>query len=307
MTSKLTIAAILVAAAIIFGYWYLHRGPKLAETDTIVLADFSNSTGDSVFDGSLREALAVSLGESPWLNIVSEEKVDEALRSLGRTTDDAVTPQIAPRVCQHAGAKAYVAGSISKDGNNFSVSLRALNCATGDSIAKGESEARSRDSVLHALGVAANELRTELGEGQDSLKKFSLSLERATTTSVEALKAYSQGRKLNREKGAIEAVPFFKKAIELDPKFALAHSNLAVGYYNLNQNALASDEIRQAFELGDRQTARDRLHITTLYYDLGTGDVQKAIASYKEWTQLYPRDDIAKGNLSSEFFIIGDY
>jgi tetratricopeptide (TPR) repeat protein len=307
MTSKLTIAAILVAAAIIFGYWYLHRGPKLAETDTIVLADFTNSTGDSVFDGSLREALAVNLRESPWLNIVSEEKVDEALRSLGRTADDAVTLQIAPNVCQRAGAKAYVAGSISKDGNNFSVSLRALNCATGDSIAKGESEARSRDSVLHALGVAANELRTELGERQESLKKFSLPLERATTTSLEALNAYSQGRKLNREKGAMEAVPFFKKAIELDPKFALAHSNLAVGYYNLNQNALASDEIRQAFELGDRQTARDRLHITTLYYDLGTGDVQKAIASYKEWTQLYPRDDIAKGNLSSEFFLIGDY
>src|SRR4029077_24868 len=170
-----------------------------------------------------------------------------------------------------------------------------------------ESEARSRDSVLHALGVAANELRSELGEGGESVKKFSLPLERATTTSVEALKAYSQGRKLNREKGAIEAVLFFKKAIELDPKFALAHSNLAVGYYNLNQNALASDEIRQAFELGDRQTARDRLHITTLYYDLGTGDVQKAIASYKEWTQLYPRDGIAKGNLSSEFFLIGDY
>ncbi|MFI5057639.1 MAG: tetratricopeptide repeat protein [Candidatus Acidiferrales bacterium] len=307
MRSKFTIAAVLAAAAVIFGYWYLHRGPKLAGTDTIVLADFSNSTGDAVFDASLREGLAVSLGESPWLNIVSDEKVDEALRSLGRTTDDSISPQIAPKVCQRTSAKAYVAGSISKDGNNFSVALRAVNCATGDGIAKGESEARSRDAVLHALGTAANELRAELGEGQDSLQKFSIPLERATTTSVEALKAYSQGRKLNREKGAIQAVPFFKKAIELDPRFALAHSNLAVGYYNLNQNALASDEIRQAFELGDRQTARDRLHITTLYYDLGTGDVQKAITSYKEWTQLYPRDDIANGNLSSEFFLIGKY
>lgn len=307
MRSKLTFAAILVVAISIFSYWYLHRGPKLADTDTIVLADFSNSTGDPVFDGSLREGLAVSLGESPWLNIVSEEKMDEALRSLGRTNDDSLTPETAAKVCQRAGAKAYVAGSISKDGTNFSVALRAMDCATDDSVAKGESEAGSKDTVLHALGIASDELRAELGETRDSLQKFSFPLDRATTSSVEALKAYGQGRKLTRQRGALEAVPFFKKAIELDPKFALAHSNLAVSYYNLSQNALASEEIRQAFELGDRQAGRDRLHITTLYYDLGTGDVQKAIASYKEWTQLYPRDDTAKGNLSSALFLVGNY
>jgi tetratricopeptide (TPR) repeat protein len=307
MRSKLAIAAILVAAALLFGYWYLHRGPKLADTDTIVLIDFSNSTGDTTFDGALQEALAVSLGESPWLNMVSAEKVDEAVRSLGRTTDDSVTPQIAPKVCERSGARAYVAGAIAKDVNNFSVALRAVNCATSESIAKADSEAGSKDTVLHALGIAANKLRANLGETRESIQKFSMPLERATTSSVDALKAYSQGRKLSREKGALEAVAFLKKAVELDPKFALAHSNLAVAYYNLSQNALASEEIRQAFELGDRQTGRDRLHITTLYYDLGTGDVQKAIASYKEWTQLYPRDDIAKGNLSSELFLVGNY
>jgi tetratricopeptide (TPR) repeat protein len=307
MRSKLAFVLILAAAAAAAGYWYFHRGPKLAETDTIVLADFSNSTGDTVFDGSLREALAVSLGESPWLSLVSQEKVDEGLRFLGHSTGDPLTPELAPKVCQRAGAKVYLAGSISKESGNYVVTLRALRCDSGDSLAKAESEAGSRSAVLHALGLAASELRSELGEGQSSLQKFSLPLERAATDSLEALKAYSQGRKLTREKGAMEGVPSFKQAIELDPKFALAHSNLAVCYYNLNQTALAGEEIRQAFELGDRQTARDRLHITTLYYDLGTGDVQKAIASYKEWTQLYPRDDIARGNLSSEYFLIGQY
>jgi eukaryotic-like serine/threonine-protein kinase len=307
MRSKLTVVLILAAAAAAAGYWYFHRGPKLAETDTIVLADFSNSTGDTVFDGSLRDALAVSLGESPWLNLVSQEKVDEGLRFLGHSTGDPLTRELAPKVCERAGAKVYLVGDISKEGGNYVVTLRALRCDSGDSIAKAESEAGSRGGVLHALGLAALELRAELGEGQSSLQKFSLPLERAATDSLEALKAYSQGRKLTREKGAMEAVPSFKQALELDPKFALAHSNLAVSYYNLNQTALAGEEIRQAFELGDRQTARDRLHITTLYYDLGTGDVQKAIASYKEWTQLYPRDDIARGNLSSEYFLIGQY
>src|SRR5262249_40372769 len=139
------------------------------------------------------------------------------------------------------------------------------------------------------------------------IDRFDLPLERATTSSFEALKAFNEGRRLSREKGAIEAVPAFKRAIDLDPRFALAYSNLAVGYYNLNQNALASDRIRQAFELADRQTVRDRLHITTLYDDLGTGDVTRAIQSYREWVRLYPRDDIAKGNLSSEYFLIGDY
>ncbi len=161
--------------------------------------------------------------------------------------------------------------------------------------------------MVRALGMAAKDLRGKFGEDAASLQKFDLPLDRAATGSLDALKAFSEGRRLAREKGAIDAVPALRKAIESDSRFALAHSNLAVAHYNLNQNALAADHIRQAFELADRQTVRDRLHITTLYYDVATGDVQKAIASYKEWVRLYPRDDIAKGNLSSEYFLIGDY
>src|SRR5712692_1370307 len=307
MSRSLATPTVLALSALLTGCGYFHRGAKLAESDSIVLADFTNATGDGGFDGSLNEALAVSLGQSPWLNIISPEKVDEALRSMGHPPGDSVAEDLAQKVCQRVGAKAYVSGKILADSGKFSLTLHAVDCSTGDSIADAESEAATRNRVIHALGEAAGELRGGLGESRSSIQKFNLPLEKATSSSPEALKAYSQGRKLTRVKGAVDGVASFKKSIEADPRFALAHSNLAVGYYNLNQNALAAEEIRQAFELGDRQTERDRLHVKTLYYDLGTGDVQKAIASYKEWTQLYPRDDIAQGNLSSEYFLVGQY
>jgi tetratricopeptide (TPR) repeat protein len=307
MRTKLTIAGLLLAAVAVGFYWYSQRGMKLSETDSILIGEFSNAAGDPVFDGTLREALGVSLAQSPSLNLVSVEKVREALRSMGRPVDSLLLQELAPSLCQRLGATVYLTGSIVKAGSGYSLRLDAVRCSTGDSGTSTKSDAASRGEALHALGVAAADLRGKFGEDPDSLQKFDLPLERATTASLDALAAFTEGRRLAREKGALEAVPALKKAVELDPKFALAHSNLAVAYYNLNQNALAADHIRQAFESADRQTVRDRLHITTLYYDLATGDVQKAIASYKEWVRLYPRDDIAKGNLSSEYFLIGDY
>ncbi len=307
MRAKLTIAGLLLAAVAVGFYWYSQRGMKLSETDSILIGEFSNAAGDSVFDGTLREALGVSLAQSPSLNLVSVEKVREALRSMGRPADSLLLQELAPSLCQRLGATVYLTGGIVKAGSGYSLRLDAVRCSTDDSGISTKSDAASRGEALHALGVAAADLRGKFGEEPDSLQKFDLPLERATTASLDALAAFTEGRRLAREKGAIEAVPALKKAVELDPKFALAHSNLAVAYYNLNQNALAADHIRQAFESADRQTVRDRLHITTLYYDLATGDVQKAIASYKEWVRLYPRDDIAKGNLSSEYFLIGDY
>src|SRR5215471_10457470 len=203
--------------------------------------------------------------------------------------------------------KLLLTGAIAKDEGTYRLQLRTFECASSKEISSAKSEAQGKSEVVHALGEAAAKLRTQLGENPDSVKKFNLPLERATSSSLEAIKSFADGRRLSREKGSLDALPALKKAIELDPKFALARSNLAVSYYNLNQNALAADSIRQAFELADRQTVRERLHITTLYYDLGTGDVQKAIQSYKQWVDLYPRDDIAKGNLASEYFLIGDY
>src|SRR2546429_2637011 len=307
MRAKLTIAGLLLATVAVGLYWYSQRGMKLSETDSILIGEFSNAAGDSVFDGTLREALGVSLAQSPSLNLVSIEKVREALRSMGRPVDSLLLQELAPSLCQRLGATVYLTGSIVKADSGYSLRLDAGRCSTDDSGISTKSDAANRGEALHALGVAAADLRGKFGEEPDSLQKFDLPRERATTASLDALAAFTEGRRLAREKGAIEAVAALKKAVELDPKFALAHSNLAVAYYNLNQNALAADHIRQAFESADRQTVRDRLHITTLYYDLATGDVQKAIASYKEWVRLYPRDDIAKGNLSSEYFLIGDY
>jgi eukaryotic-like serine/threonine-protein kinase len=307
MRVKVAIAVMLLAFVAGGFYWYSKRGTRLSETDTVLIGDFTNTAGEPIFDGALREALAVSLAQSPSLNLISVEKVGEALRSLGQPVSTQVTKELAPKLCPLLGATVYLNGSIAKDGSGYSLRLGASRCASGDDIAGAKSDAADKREALHALGKAATELRAKFGEEPTSLQEFDLPLERATTASLDALAAFTEGRRLVREKGAMEAVPALKKATELDPKFALAHSNLAVAYYNLNQNALAADQIRQAFELADRQTVRDRLHITTLYYDLATGDVQKAIGSYKEWVQLYPRDDIAKGNLASEYFLIGDY
>lgn len=307
MRSMLAVALGLALAGGAGAYWYLHRETYLTDKDTLVLADFSNSTGEAVFNGSLREALGVALAQSPYLNVVSEEKVGETLRQIGRSVEEPLTASVARLVCQKAGAKAYLTGAVAKVGSRYVVSLDASRCDSENSTTKTNSEAANRDGVLRALGEAAAEWRRDAGEAQESIEKFNLALDRATSPSLEALKSYAEGRKLTREKSALDGVAPLQKAVSLDARFALAYSSLAVNHYNLNQNALASEEIRQAFEMGDRQTAREHVQITTLYYDLGTGDVQKAIESYKEWARLYPRDDVARGNLSSEYFLIGDY
>jgi eukaryotic-like serine/threonine-protein kinase len=307
MRTKLLIAALLAGALAAGAFWYFGNTIKLTETDSIIVGDFANSTGDPVFDDSLREALAISLAQSPLLSLISAEKVTEAVRAQSLPVNSKLTQELAPKLCQRLGAAAYLSGAIARDGAGYTVKLGAFQCADSSEMASARADAAGKDQVVHALGSVATALRGKFGEDPASLKKFDLPLDRATTASMEALKSFAEGRRLTREQGSVEAVPAFKKAIESDARFALAYSNLAVGYYNLNQNALAADRIRQAFELADRQTVRDRLHITTLYYDLGTGDVSKAIASYKEWAQLYPRDDIAKGNLASEYFLIGDY
>ena len=307
MRTKLLLAGLLIVSFVAGGFWYSASGVKLTDRDILLVGDFENSTGDAVFDGSLREALSIGLAQSPVLNLVSAEKVAEALRAQSLPPNTSVNEQLAPKLCGRVGATLFLTGGIAKDGDSYALSLRTLQCESSKEISSAKSEAGDKSQVVHALGEAAAKLRGQLGENSDSVKKFNLSLERATSSSVDAIQSFAEGRRLSREKGALEAVPALKRAVELDPKFALARSNLAVSYYNLNQNALAADSIRLAFELADRQTVRDRLHITTLYYDLGTGDVQKAIQSYKQWVELYPRDDIAKGNLASEYFLVGDY
>ncbi len=310
-SSKLLIAGgVLLAALLVVGgayYWRSSASAKLTEKDTIVLADFANSTGDAVFDDTLKQALAVNLGQSPFLNIVSEDKVHHTLETMGQQTVQHISNDLAREICQRAGAKASIDGSISGLGTQYVISLSAVNCATGDTLARRQAEAPNKEHILDALSDAASKLRSDLGESLSSVQKYDVPLVDATTTSLEALKTFSIGQRTSRAKGTSESIPFMKRAVELDPNFAMAYTSLATSYYNLNQIDLSIAAIKKAFELRDRVTERERSHITTLYYDIATGELEKATEGYKQWLQIYPRDATVHGNLANEFMVAGKY
>jgi len=306
-TSILFPAGILLALAAAASWWWWKSPAPLGETDSLLVGEFANQSGEPDFDGSLREALRAALLQSPYLNLVPDEKIRAALGNLGKPQNDSLTPELSRILCERVGAKAYLTGRVNRATEGFSFELEVRRCPGGDRVAGQEGQAKRPDQVIHQLGLASAKLRADLGEHEETLRMFDLPLERATTPVPAALKAYQQARVAIREKGDLEAVPFYKKAIDLDSRFAMARSGLAVSYYNLNQMAQASEEIRLAYEAGDRQSVRERLNIKTLYYDLAQGDVEKAIGGYKEYINLYPHDDVALGNLSSEFFVLGDY
>ena len=302
-------AAVLVVACLAAGGLYFrsrHAAP-LTEKDTIVLADFTNTTGDAVFDDTLKQALAVDLGQSPFLNILSEDKVRQTLREMTRSPDERLTRDLAREVCQRAGSKAYLAGSVAALGTQYVVGLNAVNCQTGDSMAEEQERATGKEQVLAAMDKAAAKLRNELGESLSSVQKFDVPLEQATTNSLEALKAFTLGGKTEREKGDVEAIAFDKRAIELDPNFAMAYDGLGLDYYNLKQPSLGADYLKKAFDLRERVTERERFHITAHYYGLVTGELEKSNQTYELWRQAYPRDDVAYGDLGSEYMILGQY
>jgi len=304
---KVIPAAVVVVAALIAGGLYFrsrHAAP-LTEKDTIVLADFANTTGDSVFDDTLKQALAVDLGQSPFLNILSEDKVRQTLHQMTRSPNERLTRDLAREVCQRAGSKAFLAGSIAALGTQYVIGLEALNCASGDVLAREQVTAGGKEQALPALGQAAAKLRNEVGESLGSVQKFDVPLEQATTNSLEALKAYTVGA--NRNSGDVESLPYFKHAIELDPNFAMAYRNLGITYSNLNQSRLATDYLKKAFDLRDRVTEREKFHITSSFYQLATGELEKANQTYELWLHAYPRDDGAYGNLGSDYMILGQY
>jgi eukaryotic-like serine/threonine-protein kinase len=300
---------VVVVAALVAGGLYFrsrHAAP-LTEKDTIVLADFTNTTGDTVFDDTLKQALAVDLGQSPFLNILSEEKVSQTLQEMTRSPSERLTRDLAREVCQRSGGKAYLAGSIAALGTQYVIGLEALNCASGDVLAREQATAAGKEQVLPALGQAAAKLRNEVGESLSSVQKFDVPLAQATTNSLEALKAYTLGGKTLREKGAVESLPFSKRAIELDPNFAMAYSNVGITYSNLNQPSLAADYLKKAFDLRDRVTEREKSHITALYYDIATGELEKSNQAYQLWIQAYPRDNVPYSNLGSDYMMLGQY
>ena len=284
-------AAVLALVVIVGGVFYMKHSsqPVLTEKDTLLLADFTNTTGDAVFDGTLKQALAVQLEQSPFLNIFSQERVRETLGFMGRSPDERLTNQLAREVCQRAGVKAMLTGAISTLGSHYVLDLQALNCSTGDSIAHEQAEAESKEGVLKALGKAATSLRGKLGESLSSIQKFDKPLEEATTSSLEALKTFNLAE-TERIKSEVGSIPLYKKAIELDPNFAIASARLAQVYANNSEGEAAMQYIKAAFDRRQRASELEKLYITTRYHFIVTGDLDKQIEALQLWEQSYPRD-----------------
>ncbi|MBZ5613015.1 MAG: winged helix-turn-helix domain-containing protein [Acidobacteriia bacterium] len=277
----------------------------ITEHDTILLADFVNKTGDPVFDDALKQALAAELGQSPFLNLVSQRKVIATLRMMGRSADEPITMDVARELCQRTGSKAALDGTISSLGTHYLINLDAVACATGDSLAKEEAEAASKEDVLKALDRASSSLRSKLGESLPSVQKFDVPFE-ATTSSLEALKNYSLGIKVKYEKGDAQSIPFLKRAIELDPNFASAYSVLAIGCTNAGQQSLALEYATKAYQLRDRVTEREKQGISATYFH-ATGEVEKVAQTYQVWKENYPRDFVPYGNLGVVYNAMGLY
>jgi DNA-binding winged helix-turn-helix (wHTH) protein/tetratricopeptide (TPR) repeat protein len=301
-----TVVTLAVASA--GAFFYMRKAHTLSEKDTIVLADFANSTGDSVFDGTLREGLAVQLAQSPFLNIVSDDKLSETLRFMGQAPDAGLTPAIARDLCQRVGSRAFLSGSIANLGTQYVLGISAVNCRTGNVLAQELVTADSKERVLRVLGEAAAKIRAKLGESLSTVEKLDTSLEQATTSSLEALQAYSLGVKTKEQMGGNAAsVPFYQRAIRLDPNFAMAYGALAASYYNLGEATLAAESSKKAYELRDRVSELEKLHIEGHYFVLVTGDLEKARQVYELWTQIYPRHTVPPNNLAGIYRNLGQY
>ena len=299
--------AVVVAALVAVGLYFRSRpAAPLTEKDTIVLADFDNTTGDPVFDDALKQALTVQLAQSPFLNILSERKMEETLRLMGRPVTDRITRDVARELCVRTGSKAILLGSISNLGGQYVVGINAVGCSSGDTLATEQEEAATKPDVLKALSKAAASLRGHLGESLASVQKFDVPVE-ATTPSLEALKAYSMGITTSRTKGAAASIPFLKRALELDPNFAAAYAGLGVEYGNLGQASLSADYIKKAYALRDHVSEHEKYRIAGLYYDSVTGEEEQAIQVYEMWGKSYPQDSVAPGNLGVIYNELGQY
>jgi len=306
-------AAVILLAAAIGGAFYLRsrsatpttKAVPLTEKDTVVLADFDNRTGDTVFDDALKQALAVELEQSPFLNVLSDRKVSETLRMMGRPTNDRITVDMGRELCLRTGSKALLGGAISSLGSHYLLAVNAVACNSGDTLAKEQVDAASKEVVLKALSRAASSLRAKLGESLPSVQRFDVPIE-ATTSSLEALKNYSMGITVGREKGDAPSIPFLKRAIELDPNFPMAYAGLSISYGNLGQPSLALEYATKAYGLRDRVTEREKLRITADYF-AATGELDKEAQTYELWIANYPRDYVPYANLGSNYVSIGQF
>lgn len=302
------VAGIALLSLVAVGFFFFPtRTPALTEKDTVLIADFVNTTGEPVFDGTLKQALTVQLGQSPYLNIFPDDRVSEALRFMGRQPNERVTRDIAKEICLRNGIKAMILGSIANLGSHYVVMLEAVNANEGDSIAREQVEAESKEQVLNALGKVATALREKLGESLSTLKKYDAPIEQATTSSLEALKAYTQATVLFRQGKQLESIPFFKKAIEIDPNFAMAYGRLAVTYNNMFQADLSEQFAQKAYDLRNRVSEHERFYLEEKYASYVTGDRDEAVKVLKTWVQTYPNDFIPHNNLSVNYAFSGLY
>jgi tetratricopeptide (TPR) repeat protein len=298
------VTAALIAAA---GYRYLHRTPKLTDRDTIVLADFDNKTGDPVFDDTLKTALSVSLNQSPFLNGLSDNKVAQTLKLMTRPPDTKLTPDVARELCQRAGSKAYVAGSIASLGSQYVLGLKAVNCQSGDTLAQEQATATAKEKVLNALGEAASKLRGELGESLATVRKFDIPLEQATTSSLDALKALTLASSVHRDKGISASLAYYQRAIQLDPNFARAYFDIGARYFELNEPERGREYYSKAFALRERAGEEEKLSITANYYLSVSGELEKAAQALQELVTIYPRGAENHHDLGNVYVSLGQY
>ncbi len=305
-------AAVVLVAVVIAGAFYFRThtnkpAAALTEKDTLVLADFANSTGDAVFDDTLKTALSVALNQSPFLNVLSDNKVAATLKLMTRPRDTKLTPDVARELCQRAGSKAYIAGSIASLGNEYVLGLKAVNCQSGDPLAEQQVTAASKEKVLDALGEAASKLRGELGESLATVQKFDVPLAEATTSSLEALRAFTLGRKAFNEKGPAAALPYHQRAVELDPNFAMGYEVVGGDYSSLGELGRASDYFTKAFQLREHASEREKLAIAAQYYQYVTGELDKAAETFQEEIESYPRYFAAYADLGTVYGAQGQY
>ena len=303
------VGVVVVGAGLALTGWlyFARRGGALTNKDTIVLSDFDNKTGDAVFDDTLRQGLSVQLEQSPFLYLVSEGKITQNLKLMGRPAGDRLTPEVTREVCQRAGSKAMVTGSIAGLGSQYVLGLKAVNCQSGDLLAQAQEVAADKEAVLKALDAAAVSLRSKLGESLSTVHEYATPLADATTSSLEALKAFSLARKMRFAKGDTAALPYYLRAAQLDPRFAEANVALASEYSNLNQAGVAADYARRAYDLREKVSERERFDIEAFYYLRVTGELEKAVQTYELWQQTYPRNEVPYQNLGGISMFLGNY
>src|SRR5208282_77431 len=301
-----TVAVALVALAV-GSFFYLHRAPRLTNRDTIVIADFANSTDEPVFDGTLRQGLSAQLEQSPFLNLLSDEHIAQTLSLMAQPKDAPLTYKLASEICQRTASAATIEGSISSLGSQYVLGLKAVNCRNGDLLAEEQVTANGKEQVLKVLGDAATQMREKLGESLSSVQKYDVPSESVTTPSLEALNAFSLGQKAREQKGVTASIPFFRQAVHLDPSFAMAYLQLGLEYGNIGEANLANSNLEKAFALRERVSTRENFNIASEYYDFVSGDMQKAEEVYQLWAQIFPQDPAPLDRLGNDYLFRGQY